>query len=148
VDCHLELATPALTFSTSGAINHAIAEPPYVERRHPVQRMFHQPEAGRIFAGEDPSTMPHHDWSPLTNLSYAKHQLGVIYTNYHCVLTCLRDFDVHGIGLFALAGGVLIPGGLRQRLQDEPWRRAVVPVVYLVGWYLPVASGDTAHSPC
>ena len=80
----------------------------------------------------------------LTNLSYAKHQLGVIYTNYHCVLTCLQDFAVHGIGLFALAGGVLIPGGLRQRLQDEPWRRAVVPVVYLVGWYLPVASGDTA----
>jgi hypothetical protein len=57
----------------------------------------------------------------------------------------LKDFDVFGVGLFALVGGVLIPGRLRRRLQVEPWRWAVVPVMCLVGWYLPVYAEDQRY---
>jgi hypothetical protein len=107
--------------------------------------MFHQPEAERLFSFEDPSIMPYQYWSPLANLSYAKHQLGLIYANYRRVLRILQEFDVLGIGLFAHIGGLLIPGGLRRRLQDEPWRWAVVPVVCLAGWYLPVYAADQRY---
>jgi len=134
-----------LTFSTSGAINHAIVGPEDVQRRHPFRRIFHQPEAGRLFSFEDPSSLPYQYWSPLTNLAYAKHQLALIYQNYHRVLTMLKDFDVFGVGLFALVGGVLIPGRLRRHLQVEPWRWAVVPVIGLVGWYLPVYAEDQRY---
>ena len=130
------------TFSTSAAINHAIAGPRDIERYHPVRRMFHQPEVGRILAWEDPSVMPYHYWSPLENFSYAKHQLHLMYTNAIHQLVVLRDFDIFGIGLFALVNGVLLPGSLRQRLQDEPWRWAVLPVICLAGSYLPVYGGD------
>ena len=121
------------TFSTSGAIAHAIAGPRDIERYHPFRLMFHQPEAGRIFSWEDPSGMPYHYWSPLENLSYAKHQLHLMYANALRQLMILRGFDVFGIGLFALVSGVLLPGSLRQRLQRRPWCWAVVVMVCLAG---------------
>jgi hypothetical protein len=130
------------TFSTSGAIAHAIVGPEDVQRRHPFRRIFHHPETGRLFSFEDPASLPYHYWSPLTNLAYAKHQLALIYGNYSRVLTILKDFDVLSIGLFALVSGVLVPGRLRWRLQVEPWRWAVVPVICLVVWYLPVYAED------
>jgi hypothetical protein len=133
------------TFSTSGAIAHAIAGPRDIERYHPVRLMFHQPETGRILAWEDPSAMPYHYWSPLENLFYAKHQLHLMYTNALRQLKVLRDFDVFGIGLFVLVSGMLLPGSLRQRLQAEPWRWAVIPVICLAGWYLPVYVGDQRY---
>jgi hypothetical protein len=121
------------TFSTSAAINHAIAGPRDIERYHPVRLMFHQPEARRILAWEDPSAMPYHYWSPLENFSYAKHQLRLMYMNALRQLMVLRGFDVVGIGLFALVSGVLLPGSLCQRLQAEPWRWAIVLMVCLAG---------------
>jgi hypothetical protein len=133
------------TFSTSGAIAHATVGPADVERYHHFRRMFHQPETGRLFSFEDPSVMPYHYWSPLANPSYAKHQLSLIYANYHRQLRILQDFDTLGIGLFALVGGVLIPGSLRRRLRVEPWRWAIVPVVCLAGWYLPVYAMDQRY---
>ena len=133
------------TFSTNGAIAHAIAGPRDVERYHPFRLMFHRPEAGRIFSWEDPSTMPYHYWSPLENRSYAKHQLHLMYTNVLRQLMVLRGFDVFGIGLFALVSGMLLPGSLRQRLQAEPWRWAVIPVICLAGWYLPVHAVDQRY---
>jgi hypothetical protein len=121
------------TFSTSAAINHAIAGPRDIERYHPGRLMFHQPEAGRILTWEDPSAMPYHYWSPLENLSYAKHQLRLMSMNALRQLVILRDFDIFGIGLFALVSGVLLPGRLRQRLQTKAWRWAVVLMVCLAG---------------
>ncbi len=61
------------------------------------------------------------------------------------LVTVLRNFDVFGIGLFALVSGMLLPGSLRQRLQAEPWRWAVIPVICLAGWYLPVYAVDQRY---
>jgi hypothetical protein len=61
------------------------------------------------------------------------------------VLRTLQGFDALGIGLIALVGGVLIPGSLRRHLQAEPWRWAVIPVICLVVWYLPVYARDKRY---
>jgi hypothetical protein len=134
-----------LTFSRSVTINHAIVGPPDIERGHPFRRVFHKPEAGRLLAWEDPSTMPYRDWSSVQSFSYARHQLELIYDNYYRVLKILMGFDALSFGLFALVGEVLMPGSLRRRLRAEPWRWAVVPVVGLVGWYLPLHASEQRY---
>jgi hypothetical protein len=60
-------------------------------------------------------------------------------------LTVLQHFDALGIGLFALVSCLLVPGRLRHRLRFEPWRWAVVPVLGLAVWYLPVYAAEQRY---
>ena len=127
-----------LTFSTTAAIAHAVVGPPDVDRYHPFGRTFHRPEPGRLTSWEDPSVMKYNYWSPFANKEYATHQLKLIARNFQTIVRLLWGFDLIGIGLLALLGCLAVPSLWREKLAQERWRWAIVPVVCLSGIYLPV----------
>lgn len=133
------------TFTISGRIAHTLVGPNDVDRYHPFRSLFHQPEKGRLFSWEEPSTLPYRYWSPLESPAYARHQIEVIEGNFHRVFTILREFDVLGLGVLALIGGVVMPKPWAKRLRMERWRWAIVPVVCLTMFYLPVYAAERRY---
>jgi len=158
----LSLKYGAPTFSTSGSINHAIAGPPDVERYHPFAKVLHEPDPGRVTQWEDPSKMDYHFWSPFENAASVKHQLGIVVENVPKVVnyfsgfnaahllrsnfvvsardlfTLIPGFYLFYLPLLGLIGCLAMRGGVRERLRNDRWRRAALPVILMGGLYLPV----------
>jgi hypothetical protein len=133
------------TFTISSRIAHTLVGPPDVNRYHPFRLLFHKPAEGRLFSWEEPSTLPYRYWSPWESRAYARHQIKVIWNNYHNIFNILKDFDVLGIGVIALISGLLMPKPWGKRLRVERWRWAIVPVVCLTVFYLPVYSTERRY---
>jgi hypothetical protein len=123
-------------FSTSGPIAHAIVGPADVERYHPTFRTFHQPETGRITSWEDPTYLPYKYWSPLANVTYAVHQMQVIYGNADLIVGHLKHFDWLGLGLVSMLVGGLCGVPWRQSLHAARWHWSCIPVVAVTVVYL------------
>jgi hypothetical protein len=125
-------------FSTSGPISHAIVGPADMDLFHPTFRIFHKPETGRITSWEDPTGLPYKYWSPLENVTYAVHQMKVIYHNANLIIGHLKTFDWLGLGLVSTIFGFLFGTPWRKSLQEERWRWSFIPIVSLAILYLPV----------
>ena len=133
-------------FATSGPIAHAIVGPPDMEREsHPVFLAFHKPETGRITSWEDPTSLPYKYWSPLENVTYAVHQVRVIFGNANLIVQCLKTFDWLGLGLVSTIYGALFGTPWRKSLLEERWRWAFIPVVSVSVIYLPVYAKDDRY---
>lgn len=143
------------TFSTTGAIAHALAGPGAGGGSHPAMTTLYQPEPGRMTQWEEPSRMAYERWSPLASEENFRHQLAVMWTNAGVCWNWLSPwrawlddaslppwrrwlgtFDLFGIGAVAvlLAVGRGARGWPQRR---ERWCWAAVPVVALGGLYLP-----------
>ncbi len=134
------------TFSTSGAIAHAIVGPGNDElASHPFGSTIYQPEPGRVTAWEDPSRMAYDTWSPLESGESFSHQLSLIGRNTKTVMQFLGGFDVVGVWLRWFGVGTLVFGlalfakrPCRKNWLTDRWRWMVIPLVCLGGVYLPV----------
>ena len=134
------------TFSTSGAIAHAIVGPGNDDPApHPFGNTVYRPESGRVTAWEDPSKMEYQYWSPFESNEKLIHQLTLVRKNIKTVFKFLSAFD--GVGLFLswFGVGVLVfglafftrsPWG--KNWFNERWRWLVLPVICLSIIYLPV----------
>jgi hypothetical protein len=127
-------------FSTSGRCAHTIVGPNDIERFHPTFTAWHRPAEGRITTWEDPSLLPYRPWSPVENLSYARHQAGLVQQNLRSAYATMAGFDILQVGLIALVSGLLFHKPWRENMRSHPWRWAAVPVACLSAWYLPVHS--------
>ena len=134
------------TFSTSGAIAHAIVGPGNDRPApHPFGDTIYKPEPGRVTAWEDPSRMRYDYWSPFGSGENFSHQLSLIGRNTGTVVQFLAAFDGVGVlfGWFGLGTLVFIlaivakPPRANNWLAER-WRWVVVPLVCLGGVYLPV----------
>ena len=97
------------TFSTSGAIAHAIVGPGNERPApHPFGSTVYQPDTGRVTAWEDPSRMNYDYWSPFGSGENFSHQLSLIGRNTLTEFQFLAAFD--GVGkLFGWFGlGTLV----------------------------------------
>jgi hypothetical protein len=131
-------------FSTSGKVAHAIVGPHDIERS-PGNKAFHTPEAGRLIATEDPTSLPYAYWSPFESREYFKHQVGVIYHNGRKMSDFLAGFDFFHFGLVAVLWGLLVRPPWRDNLTRDPWRWAVVIIACMSVFYLPVYAGDERY---
>jgi len=134
------------TFSTSGAIAHAIVGPGNNEpASHPFGSTIYKPEEGRVTAWEDPSRMGYDYWSPLESGESFSHQFSLIGRNAGTVFQFLAGFDGLGVllGWFGLGTLVFLfamiakPPRVKNWLADR-WRWVVLPLICLGGVYLPV----------
>src|SRR5215813_2021551 len=131
--------------STSATVNHAIVGPPDIQRIHPGHKSFHTPEAGRIWAWEDPASLRYEYWSPFENWEYFKFQLGLIYHNGKKVIDILSGFDFFHIGLVAALVGLLVHTPWHDNIARERWRWAAVPLICLSVFFLPVFAGGERY---
>ena len=134
------------TFSTSGAIAHAIVGPGNDRPApHPFGSTIYQPEPGRVTAWEDPSQMNYDYWSPFESGENFSHQLSLIGRNVKTVFRFLAAFDGVGVLLGWFGLGTLFfvfamlakPPWTKNWFTDR-WRWAVIPLICLGGIYLPV----------
>ena len=134
------------TFSTSGAIAHAIVGPGNDRPApHPFGSTIYKPETGRVTAWEDPSRMDYDYWSPFESGENFSHQLSLIGRNAGTVVQFLAAFDGVGmllgwVGLgtmFFVFAMVAKPPRAKNWLAEQ-WRWSVLPLVCLGGVYLPV----------
>src|ERR1044071_2418340 len=132
----------SFVLSTSAKVNHAIAGPPNVERMHPGHKSFHTPEAGRIWAWEDPPSLRYEYWSPFESWEYFKFQLGLIYHNSRKVIDYLSGFDYLHIGLVAALLGLCVHTPWHDNIAQERWRWAAVVLICMSVFYLPVYAGS------
>jgi hypothetical protein len=132
-------------FSSSSPINHALVGPPDMDRYHPILRIFHKPETGRVTSWEDPTVMPYKYWSPFENVSYAVHQARVIYHSADAIVRYLKVCDWLGLGLLSVMFGYLFATPWRQSLQEERWRWLLIPVGSLSVIYLPVYASEARY---
>jgi hypothetical protein len=139
-----------LTFSTSAAIGHAIVGPTDVNRFHPFALQFRAPPTGRLTVWEDPSNLPYRYWSFWDNTEYARHQLALIASNVKVAYYRIREMDLIGLGVVAVACGLVmlvIQGidaiGHRALVgAGGRWCWLVIPVAALMGTYLPVYAAE------
>lgn len=151
------------TFSTTGAIAHALAGPEAGSSHHPAMVTLHTPEAGRLTQWEEPSRMTYPYWSPFESERTLLHQVSVMQRNLGVMagwllnwewVACLFDgatavsgnplkgFDLAGLSLIALvvalgsSVGCLRLGGSRRRKTFDRCL-AALPVFCLGGLYLP-----------
>ena len=152
----LSLHYGKFTFSTTGPIAHALAGPGADAPYHPAMVTLHQPDAGRVTQWEEPSRMAYRLWSPLANGENFQHQLGVLARNAATmtdwlwgvrwlsgandprgVARMLPGFDLLGLSLAGVVGGVVVLFANRHRPRRVRWSWAAVPVLCLGGLYLP-----------
>ena len=142
----LSMKYDKLTFSTSGAIAHAIVGPGNDRPApHPFGSTIYQLEPGRVTAWEDPSRMEYDTWSPFGSGEKFLHQLSLISRNAKTVFQFFASFD--GVGIFVgwFGVGTLFVGlalfakrpWTKNWLADR-WRWVVLPLFCLGGVYLPV----------
>lgn len=144
------------TFSTTGPIAHALAGPGEASRYHPAMVTLHHPDGGRVTQWEEPSRMAYRFWSPFGSEENFRHQLGVVWSNAGTVTSWLQGvrwitgaetvrgvagmmpgFDLLGLSLVAVAGGLAVGCLQNRRLRRVRWCWAAGPVVCLGGLYLP-----------
>jgi hypothetical protein len=144
------------TFSTTGPIAHALAGPGEAARYHPAMVTLHTPDLGRLTQWEEPSWMAYRRWSPFASGENFRHQLAVVGRNVDTLTDwlwgvrwmsgaadargaarMLPGFDLLGLSLAAVLGGVAVTVVNRRRLRRVRWSWAAVPVVALGGLYLP-----------
>lgn len=144
------------TFSTTGPIAHALAGPGEASRYHPAMVALHQPDEGRVTQWEEPSRMAYRFWSPFGSEENFRHQLGVVWSNAGTVTSWLQGvrwitgaetvrgvagmvpgFDLLGLSLVAVAGGLVVGYIQNRHLRRVRWCWAAGPVVCLGGLYLP-----------
>lgn len=152
----LSLHYGKFTFSTTGPIAHALAGPGERSRYHPAMVTLHQPDAGRVTQWEEPSRMAYRFWSPFSSAENFRHQLEVVWWNAGTIASWLQGvrwltgaedvrsvagmlpgFDLLGLSLVAVAGGLAVGCIQARRLRRVRWCWAVGPVVCLGGLYLP-----------
>ncbi|MDP7048530.1 MAG: hypothetical protein QF721_03675 [Verrucomicrobiota bacterium] len=134
------------TFSTSGAIAHAIVGPGNDRPApHPFGSTIYKPEPGRVTAWEDPSRMDYDYWSPFASGENFSHQLSLISRNAKTVFKFLASFDGVGVllGWFGVATMVLVLALVVKSPRSknwlvDRWRWVVLPLFCLGGVYLPV----------
>ena len=144
------------TFSTTGAIAHALAGPGAGAGSHPAMSTLYQPEPGRMTQWEEPSRMAYERWAPLASEENFRHQLAVMWTNAGVCWNWLSPwrpwlagadlptwrrwlggFDLLGFGGLAVLGAGVCAVRNRNRLRRVRWCWAALPVVVLGGLYLP-----------
>ena len=133
------------TFSTSGKINHALAGPRDVDRFHPVYRVYHIPEPGRLTQWEEPSVMAYHYWSPLERVDYFVYQGVRILKNSVLISLNLLRYDLLGLGFLSLFIVFLAPWPSAATLAAAPWRMAILPSATIAAIYLPVYGNDLRY---
>ena len=134
------------TFSTSGAIAHAIVGPGNDRPApHPFGSTIYQPEPGRVTAWEDSSRMDYDYWSPFESGDNFSHQLTLIGRNAKTVLQFMAAFDGVGALLKWFGVGTLVFGlalfakrPWAKNWLAGRWRWMVIPLICLGGIYLPV----------
>lgn len=144
------------TFSTSGAIAHAIVAQ-HTEFDHPSLNTYHVPEAGRITSWEEPSRFPYPYWSPFHNRETLLYQSKLVIWNLERTVRILTGFISDGFAeLIAshLGTAVVIsvglvmffwPGPWRERLKAEPWRLAIPALIVSCTVYLPVFADQSRY---
>jgi len=134
------------TFSTSGAIAHAIVGPGNDRPApHPFGSTIYKPEPGRVTVWEDPSRMDYDYWSPFESRENFLHQLSLIIRNAKTVFQFLAAFDGAGALIKWFGLGTLVFGlalfarrpWTKNWLADR-WRWMTIPLICLSGVYLPV----------
>jgi hypothetical protein len=143
-------------FSTSAAIGHAIVGPNDVDRSQPFALQFHQPDPGRLTSWEDPSNLPYQYWSPWRRLDYARYQLTLMGGNIWVALFRLLGLDLIGLSWVVLAGGLVyltrqcVQAAGRENVGPTTrWAWGVVPVLCVMGTYLPVYAAEMRfYYPC
>lgn len=123
------------TVSRSAQLNHAMMGPSDVNRFYPLDRGWHQPDAGRITFWEDPD-LPYPDWSPLASAADARLQLKIILQNVPRVifmLTCVCGLLPWLLVMVALN---LLRVESRRKLFEQRWWWAWLPVAALGAVYL------------
>ncbi|MEY4879785.1 MAG: hypothetical protein RJB62_1254 [Pseudomonadota bacterium] len=138
----LHYGTP--TFSTSGAIAHALIGPGEGNTVHPSFREFHVPEPGRITSWEEPSLMAYHHWSPFANAGNFRHQMSVVSRNIRYIMTLLGDFDWFGLGVASALCGFLFHRPWQDGFRRQPWRCAPLVIAAVGAAYAPVFA-DTSR---
>ena len=133
----LSLKYHTLTISTTARIAHAIVGPSDVPRHHPLGRMFHPPEPGRITSWEDPSGMPYPYWSPFASAAYARHQAELVLDNAGTILRLLGSYDWLWLGLAGALAVAAIPRRAPRDAVTDRWRWALLPLGCLAAVYLP-----------
>lgn len=152
----LSLHHGKFTFSTTGPIAHALAGPGEASRYHQAMVTLHQPDVGRVTQWEEPSRMGYRFWSPFASGENLQHQLTVVARNAVTLTEwlwgvrwlsgpddprgaarMLPGFDLLGLSLAGVVGGVVVAFTHRRRARRVRWSWAVVPVVGLGGLYLP-----------
>lgn len=152
----LSLHYGKFTFSTTGPIAHALAGPGEPSRYHPAMVTLHQPDAGRVTQWEEPSRMTYRFWSPFASEENLRHQLAVAARNTATLTEwlwgvrwlsgaddsreaarLLPGFDLLGLSLAGVVGGVVVLFAHRRRPRCVRWSWAVVPMLGLGGLYLP-----------
>jgi hypothetical protein len=124
------------TFSTTGAIAHAVVGPGDVDRYYPTFRTFHVPDAGRVTSWEDPTSLKYAEWKTFASAGLLRHQVRVALNNAQAILDYLRGLDLLSLGL---AGSVLALVGIRRgALKDEPWRWSLVLAACTAAAFVPV----------
>jgi hypothetical protein len=82
-------------------------------------------------------------WSPFSSIDHALYQVKLIGKNSIMVARHLAGMST-GLGLVALVGALMIPGG-PGRLAVERWRWGVIPVVSIASIYVLVYCGDARY---
>jgi hypothetical protein len=133
----------APTFSTSGAIAHAIVGP--AGYTHPSFETFHTPEAGRVTSWEDPSRMNYLHWSPFASTEALSRQLKVVNRNVYTISNQLKSLDLFGCGPVCALGALLL-AMLRLRVKKTPsWWMALPILASLTVLYLPVYAEEPRY---
>ena len=126
----------SVTISRSAQLNHAMVGPADVERFYPLDRGFHQPEAGRVTLWEDPD-LPYPDWSPIASGANALHQLRIIVGNVPIAIVMLTSVCALFPWLLAIFPMRLCQKKWRSTLEGQKWWWSLLPVAGLGLQYLP-----------
>jgi len=126
------------TFATGGPIAHATAGPPDVPRGHPMGRLLHVPEEGRLTSWEDPTRMPYAYWSPFESRDYLRYQLGMMAYNLRSMIVLLGSLEGFWLGMGSVVACIVLAAFRRRQLREQWWAWAWVPLVLLCGIYWPV----------
>jgi len=133
------------TFSTTGAIAHALIGPPDVDRRNPLVLGFGTPEPGRLVASEDPSRIPFRYWSPFESAAYARHQMEVCSKNAKLIQSRIEAFDRFHLGFWSIIATLLALISRPRLISRYRWLSIPIPVVVTSLLYLPLWANDTRY---
>lgn len=127
------------TFSTAAGYNHAIIAPDNERARsHPMGPEIWPLVSGRLNLWEDPTLIPHNDWSPFESRTNLKHQVDQTLQAGWKTLGMLGQLDVLKLGLAAFAvAAVLLLRGKEDDARKRIYRWSVLTVAaYGAGYAL------------
>jgi len=131
------------TFSTSGAINHAIVGSGQ-NNTHPYDTTFQSVPPGRVTNWEDPSREPYPFWSPFDSAEAFTHQVSIIRKNSFDMVDAISGLDPLRLGLVGLILSAMTM--VFKRAKSTPQQSvAVCASASLLILYLPVFSGQVRY---